>query len=113
SLAAEAAFRVTLFETVRESMGLHHPNIVGVLDAGDANGRPFVVLELVEGWSLEQLLWRARTAQHPLPWELAAHLCAEIARALAFLHRPAHGPLREGIVHGDVSPSSVLLTEHG
>jgi hypothetical protein len=113
SLSAEAAFRVSLSETVRESMALHHGGLVGLLDFGEASGRPFIVMELVEGWSLDQLMWRARTAQHPLPWPLAAHLACEAARALAFLHRPSHGPLREGIVHGDISPTSVLLSEHG
>jgi serine/threonine-protein kinase len=112
-LSGEAAFRVTLAETAREAMALHHGNLVGVLDGGDASGRPFIVLELVEGWSLDQLMWRARTAQHPLPWQLAVYLAIEAARGLAFLHRPAHGPLREGVVHGDISPMSVLLSEHG
>jgi serine/threonine protein kinase len=113
SLSAEASFRVALAETVREAMALHHGNLVGVLDAGDANGRPFLVLELVEGWSLEQLTWRARTAQHALPWPLAVFIAVEVSRALAFLHRPSHGLMREGIVHGDVSPSSVLISEQG
>jgi serine/threonine protein kinase len=112
-LSGEAAFRVTLAETAREAMALHHGNLIGVLDAGDASGRPFIVLELVEGWSLDQLMWRARTAQHALPWQIAVYLAAEAARGLGFLHRPTHGPLREGVVHGDISPTSVMLSEHG
>ncbi|MCH0542116.1 serine/threonine protein kinase, partial [Streptomyces sp. MUM 203J] len=83
--------------------GLSHAGIAALYDLGHAaDGRPFMVMELVEGWSLAELI---RT-QGVLGWERVADLGAQVARALA----AAHG---RGVVHRDVKPANLLVTEDG
>jgi hypothetical protein len=77
---------------------LSHPNIVTVIDRGEADGRQFIVFEYVEGENLKQLLRR----HGPPPVARALQLAIQIGRALAF----AHG---QGLVHRDVKPQNVLI----
>src|SRR6185503_8036926 len=56
-----------LIEEAHVAMGLHHGNLVQVLDVGESHGRHFLVLELVDGWTIEQLMQRARVANKPIP----------------------------------------------
>jgi hypothetical protein len=90
----------------REAMahgGLRHPNIVPVYDAGEFEGRPFIVMDYLTGGSLAERLSRG-----PMPPEEAAGLVAQIADALDYAHHQ-----RPPLVHRDVKPSNVLLDESG
>ena len=81
---------------------LSHPHIVGVIDAGEEEGRPFIVFEFVEGETL-----KSRIRRHGrLPIEESIAYAIEIARALG----AAHARL---IVHRDVKPQNVLIDEEG
>ncbi len=111
---ADPQFRHMLVDEAHIAMSLNHSNIVQVLDLGEADGRYFLALELVDGWSLDRILKRAKAAGVPIPPALALYVTAEICRALAYAHgkkRPDGKPL--GIVHRDVSPHNVLLSEQG
>lgn len=79
---------------------LSHPNIVGVIDYGQHNGLPYLVMEYLPGGTLKQKLGQ------PMPWQEAARLLAPIARALAYAHQ-------EGILHRDIKPSNILITQSG
>lgn len=81
---------------------LHHPNIVAALDAGYSNGVYYVVMEYVEGTSLEQLI-RVRGR---IPWKEAAGILRQAARAL--LHAE-----KCGVVHRDIKPANFLITPRG
>jgi serine/threonine-protein kinase len=81
---------------------LSHPHIVGVIDAGEDEGRPYIVFEYVEGETLKE---RIRELGR-LPVDEALAYAIEIARALGC----AHG---HGIVHRDVKPQNVLIDEEG
>jgi len=82
---------------------LAHPNVVLLLDvARTASGRPFLVLENVEGPSLHQLLAKKRVLGVETSLAVACGLCA----ALEHVHE-------RGVVHRDVKPSNVLLTNTG
>ncbi len=82
----------------RAAARLSHPNIVTVIDRGEADGRQFIVFEYVDGWNLKQLIEQ----QGALPVRSALELAITVGRALAF----AHG---QGLVHRDVKPQNVLL----
>jgi serine/threonine protein kinase len=113
-LAADPHFRNMLVDEAHIAMTLNHSNVVPVLDLGRAEGSYFLVMELVDGWDLAQVHERGREAGYPFPMGLALYVMAEVCRGLAYAHgrRDANDrPL--GIVHRDVSPQNVLLSEHG
>ena len=84
------------------SRGLTHEGIVQVLDWGIDRGTPFLVMELIQGESLERRI--ARTG--PLPPQEAAGVAMDVARALAHAHA-------RGVLHRDVKPGNVLLDGMG
>jgi hypothetical protein len=103
-LAGEHASATDVERFLREARaaaGLDHPNLVRVRDAGWADGRPFLAMDLVRGGSLaEQLERRSFT-----PAEAAA-LVRDVARGLQHAHD-------RGVVHRDVKPSNVLFEPDG
>lgn len=88
-----------LLET-RTLARLAHPGLVTMLDAGTDDGRPYLVMELVDGPSLSAVLGT------PLDLVRAAEIGAQVARALDYAHR-------HGVVHRDVKPGNVLLRSDG
>jgi len=70
-------------------------------------------MELVDGWDLCRILNRATAAEQPLPRELGLHIIAEVCRALAYAHGKTEDGAPLGIVHRDVSPHNVLVSEQG
>jgi serine/threonine-protein kinase len=81
---------------------LSHPNIVPVFDWGEDAGTYFIVMEFVAGEPLSATLRQHGT----LPAARAAVIAAEVAAALSYAHR-------HGVVHRDVKPGNVLITEDG
>jgi serine/threonine-protein kinase len=81
---------------------LSHPHIVGVIDAGEDEGRPYIVFEYIEGETLKERIRRLG----PLPIPEAVAYAIEIARALGAAHA-------RHIVHRDVKPQNVLIDEEG
>jgi serine/threonine protein kinase len=113
TIYADPQFRNMFIDEAHISMSLSHSNIAQVLDLGVSAGRYFLVLELVDGWDLGRVLHRAATAGVRLPRELALHVTAEICRALAYAHSKTDGQTPLGIVHRDVSPHNILLSDQG
>jgi serine/threonine protein kinase len=113
TIYADPQFRNMFIDEAHISMSLSHSNIVQVLDLGASAGRYFLVLELVDGWDLGRVLHRAAASGVRLPRELALHITADVCRALAYAHAKTDGQRPLGIVHRDVSPHNVLLSEQG
>ncbi|HEX2317241.1 MAG TPA: serine/threonine-protein kinase [Thermomonospora sp.] len=90
-------YRRTLREA-RAPAQLRTPSIVEVYDVVIEQGRPWIVMELIEAPNLEQLIER----DGPLPPERVAHIGRQLLDALAVAHR-------SGIIHRDLKPSNVLL----
>lgn len=111
--SADPHFRDTLIDEAHIAMSLNHSNIVQVLDLGASSGRYFLILELVDGWDLDQILRRAEKVGLRLPPALALYITGEVCRALGYAHAKTRGGKPLGIVHRDVSPHNVLLSEQG
>ena len=99
-LDASAAER--LLREARAAARLRHPNIVGVLNVGEEDGLPFLVMEFVEGESLQQRL----EAKGKLPLGEAVGIVKQVLAALelTFEHR---------IVHRDIKPDNLLVDRQG
>lgn len=77
---------------------LSHTNIVKVLDYGEVNGNPYLVMEYVPGGTLKDFM------NGPVPYALAAKILLPVARALEYVHSL-------GIIHRDVKPANILIDE--
>ncbi len=113
TLWADEQFRRGLIDEAHIAMGLHHGNIVQVLDLGVAVDRYFLAFELVDGWTLAQVFRRAVAVGMSMPLNLALHVMAETCRGLAYAHNHTENGVPMGIVHRDVTPQNVLLSEQG
>jgi serine/threonine-protein kinase len=81
--------------------GIAHPNVAAIHGLEQVEGAPYLVLELVEGDTLEQRLRRG-----PLPWPAAVDVARQIAEGLEEAHR-------KGVVHRDLKPANVKLAGDG
>ncbi len=88
-------------EEARLLANLSHPGLVAVHDYGVEQHRAYLVTELVDGWSLREVLEQQR-----LPAEEVARIGTDLADVLAYVHE-------QGVVHRDVKPSNVLLGRDG
>ncbi len=87
----------------RNAASLSHPNIVAVHDRGETeDGAYYIVMEYMPGGTLKDRIEK----EGPLPPAVATTLGLQIARALEAAHR-------RGIIHRDIKPQNVLLTEEG
>src|SRR4051812_12602612 len=113
ALAADPRFVRMFVDEAHIASALNHGNLVQVLDLGKASDQYFLVLELVDGWSLEQVRRRAQKAKLKLPLPLALYIVGALCRGLAYVHTRARNGKPLGIVHRDVTPQNVMLSREG
>lgn len=86
----------------RASARLNHANIVQVYAVDIDANPPYMVMEYVEGSSLDHII----SPESPLPWQRALVICEQVAAALACAHA-------EGIIHRDIKPANILVDKLG
>lgn len=111
--ASEDAVR-RFYDEARLAARMRHPNIVEIFDVGEAEGRPFLAMQLVEGVSLSQHLRHLAEQKLTVPLPIVRAIALGVCEALAYAHAltDAKGlPLK--LVHRDVTPSNILLSFTG
>jgi serine/threonine-protein kinase len=101
-------------DEARLAAQLRHPNVVGVLDLDRNEAGPFLVMEFVDGPSLNALLKGLRARGEQLPLELVLRIQLDLLAGLHAAHELRDAAGRDlGIVHRDVSPANVLVGRDG
>jgi serine/threonine protein kinase len=100
-LARDETYRRRFEREARIAASLEHPNIVDVVDTGEADGRPFLASRLVDGTTLAQ-----RIAERRLEDTEVVGVVSQLAAALDVLHE-------RGLVHRDLKPANVILDRDG
>jgi predicted ATPase len=100
--AADADQRERFVRGAGAALGLRHEHIVAVRGAGEADGRPFLAMRLIEGENLKEII----AAEGALPAERARRVVRQIAAALDAAHAA-------GVVHRDLKPANVMVERPG
>ena len=100
----EKEFRLRFMNEAQAAGRLHHSGIVSVFDVGEnpENHDPYIVLEYVQGESLNRILSREKK----LTLERSLKLAEAIADALDYAHA-------QGVIHRDIKPANILITQEG
>jgi serine/threonine protein kinase len=113
-LATEEQFVAMFADEARMLARLNHPNISRTLEIGHGNHLAFIAMELLLGRTLGDIWEAAEATGLSLPLDLAAWICAHVARGLHYAHdltdengQPFH------LVHRDVNPSNIFVTYTG
>jgi serine/threonine protein kinase/tetratricopeptide (TPR) repeat protein len=93
--------RERFFREARASSALNHPNICTIYDVGEQDGRPYLVMELLEGETLKRVIHG-----HSLPVVQMVDYSIQLASALIEAH--AHG-----ILHRDIKPANLFIARRG
>jgi serine/threonine protein kinase/Flp pilus assembly protein TadD len=102
-LAGDLSFVKRFGQEAALTRKLQHPNAVRVEDIDEADdGRPFMVMEFIEGESLKDVIQH----QAPLPVSRACRIAKQVAAALEAAHRL-------GMIHRDIKPGNIFLTRPG
>jgi predicted ATPase/DNA-binding winged helix-turn-helix (wHTH) protein len=113
-LAEELARRPSILQRLeaeaRTASSLNHPNICTIYDIGQHQGQPFIVMEFLEGETLQSWIARFNPPGDPEKRKIALRqkvgLAAQIADALSAAHKG-------GIIHRDIKPANVFVTASG
>jgi len=95
-------FLERFYREAKSTASLRHPNIVTVYDLGDYQSRPFLVMEYLEGHSLESLL----RAHRPMTVSEKINIILEVCQGLGYAHR-------HGIIHRDIKPANIMVLNDG
>jgi serine/threonine protein kinase len=107
--------RKLFLEEARIATQLDHGRIVKIIDIGTArDGRPFLVMERVDGVDLRSFVEAAKAESGALlELDVVAYIVGEVLAALAYAHGRKVGGSDGGIVHSDVTPGNIMISSSG
>lgn len=114
ALAADPRFVEMFRLEARLSARVQHPHVVQIFETGDIAGFPYLSMEYVPGSTLRQLMEAVRQGGQTIPVNVVVALLVQAASAVHAAHDVVEpgGPAR-GMVHRDVSPQNLMVTDHG
>jgi serine/threonine-protein kinase len=98
---ASATTQKRFHAEARAATALDHPNIIGIADVGQHEGRAYFCMERIEGETLAERLDRG-----PMPPRQTARIMMQVARAIDYAHS-------QGVLHRDLKPSNILIADEG
>ena len=102
AVARQQDLRDRFLREAQAAGSLQHPNVVTIFDFGEVDGHLYIAMEYVEGIDLERLL----AAHEPLTIHQRLDIAIDVLNGLSYAHR-------HGIVHRDVKPANIRITEEG
>ena len=109
-LVDEPHVRHMFFQEARLAGLLQHPNVVSVLDVGEDERGPYLLMDYVEGLSLQEVIRHALTAGDLVPLAIVVQIGLQAAKGLNAAHGLiAHDGTPTPLVHRDVSPQNLLV----
>ncbi|HEX5660175.1 MAG TPA: serine/threonine-protein kinase [Polyangiales bacterium] len=113
-IASDASARAMFKDEARLGAHVRHPNVIQVLDYGESDEHPYLVLEYVQGVDLWRLMRFLTRTSRSLTVPQAVFIGREMLAGLHAVHEAVdENGSRLGVVHRDVSPSNVLVSVHG
>ncbi len=90
-------------EEIESTAKLLHPNVVTVFNAGEFEGRPYMVMEFLDGWTVHEYVQQRLKIAAPLSVQEAVDIIVQAARGLQYAHE-------NGFIHRDVKPGNLWIT---
>lgn len=114
-LAAIPKFREMFDNEAKIGAQLRHGRIVGVIDRGEYQGRPYLVMERVDGVNLEQFLKALRNQKGGLlELSLVVFILEALLEGLSYAHGRMLAQQHDiGVIHHDITPGNILISSHG
>lgn len=104
--AADARAFERVQQEARAASSLDHPNICGIYELGEHEGRPFIVMQLLQGQTLREWIEKAADRDSPGCLKELLNLSVQICSGLESAHE-------KGIVHRDIKPANIFITSRG
>lgn len=114
-LSAKRRFVIAFIREARLAATLRHPNIRATFDLGEVNGEFYIDMEFIDGVDLNRLIRQARRASGPPPNAMTVFFLSQLCDALHYIHnwRGALDQASRGILHRDISPANVMISNSG
>ncbi len=114
NFAQDEQFIEMLIDEAKIAVQLQHVNVAQTFDLGRVGGSYYITMEFVDGADLYKILRRGSEQDLDMPLDVAAFVAKEMATGLDYAHRKKDGGgVTLGIVHRDISPQNVLVSNAG
>ena len=112
-LVADEAFRTMFLDEARIASRIRHGNVAQIEDLGEDGGHLYMVIEWVQGDAWSKLCAAVVERRDPVPADLMLHIAAEACAGLHAAHEIDDVGRPLNVVHRDVSPQNIMITEGG